>query len=510
MSQVRSLIFATCVVVTTVNGTWAQKDTAAYLLESAYWKYWDQYWEAPMVVFTQAKALEKWATENGDCDSMQVAQTLLLSYDNRESAREPLDSVLRMPVWCDTTMHSLWYAIGVRHFLRQEFEPAFRGFTRAEACASGTSQKVTCMQALGAVCSSMGDRPGAYSHFLRAYEADSSLDNPVFLNNLGVMTLFMEQYDVAADWLERAWKSWPEWANEPTMPEHFDQTILTNLLLMSCEVGDRPGAAAWFSQINPKFLSDQDPLSGVGMIAAYLLWVDDATTWEAIRPVLAQYVLVQPEAARELLMELAWLFPELWGEDVNLPSWDQIRSVPPAYRLHAFPDEPLSEVLERREALAAQSARLAARWNGLRRAVWGWLMVGIAAGIVGAVRNARRRAAASEAQFENGSDAIDVLERALTEPKVRWERALEWVGTGLASMDHPNPTEDAKLELLTHREREVFALTLEGMRPKEIARALDCNPSYVYNLRTSIRRKLGFSSDEDMVASWMASKSQKS
>lgn len=486
-----------------------QEDSAAYQLESAYWKYWDMYWEAPMAVYTKAKRLEAWAKQQGDCDSMEVAQTLLLSYDNRESAKEPLDSVLKMPVWCDTTMHSLWYAIGVRHFVRQEFEEAYAGFLRAEALAIGASQRVTSMHALGTVRSSMGDRKGAYAHFLRAYQADSSLSNPVFLNNLGVMTLYLEQYDDAAGWLNKAWASWPEWVDDTKMPEHFDQTILTNLLLLSCQIGDKAAAAEWFAQVNPKFLSDQDPLSGVGTLVAYLLWIDDQYTWEVLRPILSQHVIVQPDASRDLLQEVAWLFPEIWPEDRKRPDWAEIRSVAPAFRLHHFPDQPLVEVIRLRDAAEAErKSRLTqARW--VQSGIWGVFAVAFCLACFWTLRGARRRTNVNPEVFENVHNAIDVLERSLTEPDVKWEAALTRVRADLASLEHENPHMEAQLEGLTNREREVFELTLDGMRPKEIAQVLACNPSYVYNLRTNIRKKLGFQSDEDMVSSWLAAKSRR-
>lgn len=469
-------------------------------LELSFHTKWSRYGQEPMAVLQASHELDAWARDHGDCDSLQVAQTLLLSIANQSGDTSPLDSVLNMPVWCDTTMHTLWYNIGVRHFIRQEQSKALVAFEEAEGVANGNGQRVTALQAMGTVASAMGNRRRAYDHFLAAYQLDSNLNHPVFLNNLGVMSTYLGDHDASRVWFNRALESLTLQMDFPGMAEDFDQTLRVNLLLLECMVGDTSAADRRFNQIDASSLCQQDVLSGIGVIGSYLLWRNDSVAWQTILPKLSTQLASVPVAeAKKGLQDIAGLFPSLWDNGHPVP-WHVVRRVPPKLQLFTFP--PPSGPVPREVAPPAKSPAS----SRLLSVLVGVCVMLVAGG--GALRHRRRRrareATADEAEALNWSEAIAELEGVLEgRPGLRTEEALGVVGAGLVQIQSQQNPYDNILNVLNAKEQEVFQLALQGLRPKEIAQQLDCHPTYVYNLRTNIRKKLGVDGDVDLRVWWM-------
>lgn len=468
-----------------------------------------------MAVKIWAEDLQSRAIERGDCDSLNLARAVLATVINVNGGETPLEDSWASNAACDTAGYVTWYSLGVHHYLNKRLVEARAAFEQSLVYSPKTSRQVSTWHAIGSLSNQLGELETAYHAFKMAFELEPESNHPLRLNNLATINLSLRDYHTALDWLKLAEEAWIQRDEDLSskLPEDFGEVILRNRLLCATALGLWEEAEAIFHRLTPGEFNGQDPIAGATIVLNYLLRTDRLQVFLNMQGPLGRAFATDSTRAAYNLGVAATLF-EPWrpeGKPVEA-AWNEVQQAPGWAWKSPWPD------LEMGESAAGEAAidgDLGVDPNPRPWAPISYATVLFLVGIGGlrarhylAQTQLRKRQAAREAALQTELLEIQsVAEMLKGQPRAFNADLLPWqvVDSGMGS-DAPSMT-DLREKLgedseLTSRELELLYWSLRGADTEGLAEKLACKKSHIYNLRTSLRTKLGQGTDVNWQLWW--------
>jgi DNA-binding CsgD family transcriptional regulator len=269
---------------------------------------------------------------------------------------------------------------------------------------------------------------------------------------------------------------------------------------------DFDGAAAIYSSLRPYLTVDALRFNSFELLNFYLIGADDFQEWLALRPMMLDWIVRNPEAnfTRNASVRLLWMHcgqpgevERNWADARELVAFDLAQNQNRASVYSSLMSAGDTEEVPVFKVVISPDFQLAFWASGVLGAllagagIWWWMR-----------RKVGQPAVASEASTSTLSD----LEMHMI---ARLRRHLESNGPdefGLVMLDQlQNGRRDPIVEKLkatypdmnlSETEGEVLFLSIHGYSGKEIARIIDVSQGHVYNIRTQLKNLLGLEDND--------------
>lgn len=436
-----------------------------------------------------------------DCAAELTGLALYIRYASPDS--DTLEGILQA-LNCDVVGYHVPYNIGARYYMLQDYQAAQTWLSRSLSAAPDHAHELRCRIALGAICSEMDDRPGALEHFSRAHEIAEPPVPLMLVNNLASTQIWFDLHDEALQLVDAA-------LTRKDLSEAEQSLLRTNRFLALFRSNRLTETREEFNSLFPQLQAEEISASLFINLVHYALRQENQEIWldleDRLEQALAQ-ISPPPFRTNEPCRMLFSSFDAEWNalgiEDIGDSRWRTIKGLQAAY-------EDAMETLyssQRDEATYSQYEKL--HTDSLVASpeqdnyYWAWLLL-IVLGLGGAgVAIQVRKKSQSQASAPSSVDhliqddashehpheitnSLDVMRSAEIEKHQIWLKAI------VASTCDLTETEFHALELFVH-----------GHSAKEAAVKLDKSVGHVYNLRTTLRKKLDLDSNEDF-SNWYQS-----
>lgn len=426
------------------------------------------------------------ALEAADCEAALVAHSLLIrSAMLLQFPPDPSEWELTLPAGCRADYPRLNYDIGCRLMQAGQQEAAERQFRLAAQAPKWASHA---WNMVGLMLHNSGDLAGAAEAWESAHEAVDGPPNPSVLINLGLVYSEQGDWRAALLWFQLAHEAqkWNEEAKAYTFLEDIEPLILLNLLRSAVNVGDSVIADQTWSQLSPNELT-ADPVRQLRPLLDYTLWRNRPDLIEGLVRVYAPHVEMDSLHAVDHLSDRVLLF-DPWRSAVG---WDLDRSIEVLVRAESDPSM-------RRKVFSVDSLpkKVLVSASGVRRVSAAvWFVIGLYS--LGAAWFAWRwhclRAAKHRLRNLNDADFFAELKAVLYAGNRHPHRqvAVEGLARRLDEKSGIGKLTEQQLSRLNAQETKVLERVLSDHSSSQIAEELKVTVQRIYNIRSSIRTKLG-------------------
>ena len=430
------------------------------------------------------------------CDSLLLGEYLVVQ--SAVVRRKPW--LEWKPIECGEPPALLLYARAAQAHLAGDLASAEAGFLLSAARAEKPKIASYALQAAGAVCRERGDYEAAMKHLLSAYHRfPEEANHPLALLNLSAVSAMLERWQDVLSWTTLAERSLDELLSDPNSSPGLEPgwraLILSNRLLACMRLGAVAEAEAVFQRIPFHQLDVMEKADVLGVALGYLMSRNDRDVFESHREDFQALAWADSLATVKRLGMHASLFSpwreQVWGDRPWEEVWEALRSEPVALGEQSLVEVPWDERQDEEELL---------RWpSGQGWIQWIWvLLVGVLlflnlwwmTWVFASIRTRRRF-------FGSGLDSRLAAHRVA--PPQGWKGWLPWeqmrLRWAVLARIRMNPMISFPSSLsgwseLTEREQAFLTFLASGSRAKEFARNHQLSAGYVYNMGSSIRRKL--------------------
>lgn len=431
------------------------------------------------------------ALEAADCEAALVAHSLLIR--SAMLLQFPPDAAeweLTLPAGCRADYPRLNYDMGCRLMQAGRPEEAERQFRLAAKAPKWASHA---WNMVGLMLHNAGDLAGAAAAWERAHDAVEGPPNPSVLINLGLVCSEQGDWRAALLWFQLAHEAqkWNEETKAYTFLEDIEPMILLNLLRSAVNTGDSVVADQTWAQLRPNQLT-ADPVRQLRPLLDYALWRNRPDLIEGLVRVYAPHVERDSLHAVDHLNDRVLLF-DPWRSAVG---WDLDRSM--GVLVRAESDPAMRRVVFSVDRLPKKTRVSASgvRWVSL--VVWGIIGLCSLGAAWFAWRWQRLRAAKHRLGDLNDADFFAELKAVLYAGDRHPHRQV--VVAGLARrLDQKSgigKLTEQQLSRLNAQETKVLERVLSHHSSSQIAEELSVTVQRIYNIRSSIRTKLGLESGQ--------------
>ncbi len=427
-----------------------------------------------------------------DCSAQLLGSNLLLRgwSMNPNSTPPNWRAQIALPEGCPTESARFHYQYAVMEYLEESWTQAAHHFNKARKLSSDSLFTQECHTSLAACYDKMTERRDSVLWHL---EAALRLDpgpttSPYLLNNIAGVYLDDLNGERALPFIQRA-------LVQEDLPENLAFNLNMNLLNAQHLMGNMTEAAAVYESLKHREVTAGNRLIYVRLLAKYLLASDNYAEYCSMFPRLQGML-----AGDTLTSGVAqWMFqpgrrllngdtlmepiePSLWAAI----RWAAEQPIPPQMPVPQPPiqSEPLNPQVPALVALGLMGF-IAGRWsNRLRRPK---------------PTNARAEHPIISELIDqiDGDAAPEAMKKNLHKLDALWRLKHQETYRTI------QPVEGA----LTKVEDQVLELIASGRTSKQIAQVLDLSVSYVYNVRTRLRKKLNVP-DELQLEQWIHESTQ--
>ncbi len=436
------------------------------------------------------------STASAPCDSLMMGEYLVLQA-----------AVVRRKPWvewdtvdCAGAPGLLVYARAANHHLLGQLEDAETLFLRCARMAESPRLSFYALQAAGTVSRERGDHAQAMAHLLAAYEGFPELgSHPLALLNLSAVAAMLEEWEDVLSWTHLAEQELDQRLEQdphsPAVQPDWRALILANRLLACMRLGAVDEANHVFQRMPLHDLNVLEKWDVLGVVTGYLLSRNDGVAFEAHLQDLQSMADADSSATVQRLGVHATLYEPwrtaVWGDRPFHEVWEAVRALPAALGDRSGLD--VDWAGGRTGNLGAGGLAPA----GLQLHFWRVLV-----GVLGFLniwalwlwlpRWWGRR------QLQRQGTLVNWAEMARTGS---WSESLRFPGKQMwlrwSIIDLMRQREGGRLltrfpgwESMSERERAFLQFLANGNRSKEFARQHQLSAGYVYNMSSSIRRKM--------------------
>ena len=438
------------------------------------------------------------AREDGDEEGMAASQALWMHSYHLMFESAPMNS------WnfkddlsaCGAVMH---WKQGVQSFFDADYAGASKHF-EATTFFAPDSPHATDMRLGIAAISALMDNPILAMRQLG--ELADSVEEGLPVNGLAALIMARINLGNAAELLPICRAAF---LDRQLLPR--DRFILGLALLAGYTYEqDFDGAAEIFASLKPHLTVEALKFNSFELINFYLLAADDFEEWLALRPMMLDWIVRNPEAnfTRNASVRLLWMHggktaevEQVWSDARELVAFDWALNQNRASVYSSLFESDASEEIPVFKVGISPDFQLAF-WAS---EIFGALLAG-----AGVWLFMRRRISRPVDDSEGPMLTMSDMEMHLI---ARLRRHLEGNGPdefGLVLLDQlQNGRRDPIVEKLkatfpdmnlTETEGEVLFLSIHGYSGKEIARILDVSQGHVYNIRTQLKNMLGLEDND--------------
>ena len=430
------------------------------------------------------------------CDSLLIGEYLVLQA--AVARRVPCKDV--DTVSCGEAPPLLVYMRSANAHLSGRYEEAVAGFQRVARTTHAPKLGVQALHAAGVVYSDLGAYDESFACLAQAYEMfPEECDHPLILLNLAAAAGMANKWQDALGWTELAEQALADELRAggpaPNVRPEWNILILSSKLQAYMQLGRAEEAGQVFDQMAFTDIEGIRTAGVLGVVTAYVLQRDALVDFVSHLPELQAIADADTAAAVAELGVYASLYEpwrsQVWGELPLEAVWKEVRQLPLV----------LGSIGKVGEGWAPgtsgdQRGHILSTWPFLVRTVrWGAAVLFLVAvgGIAqaGGMWRARRRAQRWSAERE--VELVQSLRKRLAGldgrragAEVRWLLVEVVRRRGLARLMRLGEG----MRNLTRREEEFVIHLAAGLRTKEFARIHRLSSGHVYNLSSSVRRKL--------------------
>lgn len=429
---------------------------------------------------------------SADCSVQLFGSNLLLRGWSMNPRLTPSNwkERIALPKGCPTESARFHYQYAVMEYLEESWTQAAHHFNKARNLSSDSLFTQECHTSLAACYDKMTERRDSVLwHLEAALRWDPRpTTSPYLLNNIAGAYLDDLNGERALPFIERA-------LVQEDLPENLAFNLNMNLLNAQYLMGNMNEAAAVYESLKHRDVTAGNRLIYVRLLAKYLLACDHYSEYCSMFPRL-QGLLADDTLTSGVVQ---WMFQPgrglLSGDTVREPIdpslWAAIRwaSEQPIPTREPAPPQPIQS-----EPTTPQ--------------VPAFVALGLMGFIAGRWSNRLRRPKPTNARAEHPiiSELIDQIDGD-AEPEAMKENLHKldalWRLKHQETYRSIQPAEAA----LTKVEDQVLELIASGRSSKQIAQVLDLSVSYVYNVRTRLRKKLNVP-DELQLEQWIHESTQ--
>lgn len=438
------------------------------------------------------------AREDGDEGGMAVSQALWMHSYHLMFERAPMNS------WnfkddlsaCGAVKH---WKQGVQDFFNHDYARASEHF-EATTVFAPDSPLATDMRLGMAAISALMDNPILAMRQLG--ELADSVEEGLPVNGLAALIMAQINLGNAAELLPICRAAF---LDRELLPK--DRFVLGLALLAGYTYEqDFEGAAEIYASLKPHLTVEVLKFSSFELINFYLLAADDFEEWLALRPMMLDWVVRNPDAnfTRNASVRLLWMHggktaevERVWSDARELVAFDWAQNQNRASVYSTLFESDASDQVPVFKVGISPDFQLAFWVSG----IFGALLAGAGVWVF-----LRRRMPESLEDAEAPVATLSDMEMHLI---ARLRRHLESNGPdefGLVILDQlQNGRRDPIVEKLkatfpnmnlTETEGEVLFLSIHGYSGKEIARIIDVSQGHVYNIRTQLKNLLGLEDND--------------
>lgn len=429
------------------------------------------------------------ALEAGDCEAALVAYSLLIR--SSMLLQFPPDAAeweLSLPAGCRADYPRLNYDMGCRLMQAGRLEEAERQFRLAAQAPKWASHA---WNMVGLMLHNSGELARAAVAWERAHDSVDGPPNPSVLINLGLVCSEQGDWRAALHWFQLAneARKWNEETKAYTFLEDIEPMILLNLLRSAVNVGDSVIADQTWSQLRPNEMTT-DPVRQLRPLLDYALWRNRPDLIEGLVRVYKPYVEIDSLHAVTHLNDRVLLF-DPWRLEAG---WELDRSI--GVLVRAESDLAMRRILFS-VASSPKKARVSAsgvRWVSL--VVWAFIVLYSLMAAWFAWRWQRLRAAKHRLGKLNDADFFTELKTVLYagERDPHRQMAVAGLARRLDQKAGIGKLTEQQLSCLNAQEAKVLERVLSQHTSSQIAEELSVTVQRIYNIRSSIRTKLGLES----------------
>lgn len=445
------------------------------------------------------------ARDEGNSAAMAASQALWMHSYHLMFESAPMES------WnfaddlsaCGAVMHWKW---GVQSFFSHDYAEASAHFEKTSAFAPDSPLAQDMRLGMAAI-SALMDNPILAMRQLG--ELADSVEDGLPINGLAALIMAQINLGNAAELLPICRAAF---LDRQLLPR--DRFILGLALLAGYTYEqDFDGAAEIYASLKPHLTVDALKFNSFELLNFYLLAADDFQEWLALRPMMLDWIVRNPEAnfTRNSSVRLLWMHGGTAGEVER--NWADARE------LVAF------DLAQNRNRVSVYSSLFQTGSSeeipvfkvgispDFQLAFWASGILGALLAGAGVWWFMRRRVGQPAVASEAPTSTLSDMEMHLI---ARLRRHLESNGPdefGLVILDQlQNGRRDPIVEKLkatfpemnlTETEGEVLFLSIHGYSGKEIARIIDVSQGHVYNIRTQLKNLLGL--EDNDFKSWYRS-----
>lgn len=441
-----------------------------------------------------ADSLRRVGRTSGDCADELAGLALYIRYAFPD--HQKLEQELHR-LDCAVEGYHVPYNIGARYFMLQDYHSAQTWLSRSLSAAPDHAHELRCRIALGAICSELDDRPGALEHFSRAQEIAEPPVPLMLVNNLASTQIWFELYEDALLMLDAA-------IERKDLTDEELALLRTNRFIALFRSNQMSEAEKEFYWLYPKLNAESISASLFINLVYYALRQEDQEVWLQLQGMLSRALETKsltPFGTNEPCRMLFAAFEEDWNaleiEDIGDNRWRTIKGLQAAYSetMQALYSSAKDEGADSQYDKLRTDSIVATREP--QNHLWTWLLcAGFAGVLAGGTFLVRRKLKNTPSEVSSVGQLIpndsiqdhpEVLKQSLDIVRsTEKEKHLNWLRDIVASQSELTETEFQALELFVH-----------GHSAKEAAMKLDKSLGHVYNLRTTLRKKLDMNSSDD-------------
>lgn len=433
-----------------------------------------------------------------DCVEQELSAALLL-FRRENATNESLEAIGVNLEGCDTAFDILRYNLGLFELNAGRADKAayHLGISAASHSARIAAKSLT---ALGDIAYQSNEIAQAENYFLEAYRTDSIDLPPMLLNNLCALFLTKGQFEEATKWgklaLERGKTFSPR--ERASVPANFEELVLYNLFIAYVVLGQTDEAMTTWEALDFAALQAL-PLEKAELLSMFTRLVDAPTLIQIygpqIRADVHTFEQAHPEADIQYNADpLVWIFTteadSLVSELGLQETWQALAARFPLIEADSL--APLDESTSQSEVTASSK-------------IWPWLSACLLAAmgltLVQIARMRKRAGTPIQQHYQEIQRHMQTYEDLMAPS---FQQNLQSLVIRLHGLQAA-PRAHFASKPLNDSEKIVLRASAAGTYPKDIAQSHNWSPTYVYILRSSVRKKLNIPNDSTFVQ-WKSDK----
>ena len=460
----------------------------------------------PFEMNKRGNQLLRWGKASGNCDSIMLAEYLLLQA--AVVNQQPREDLLELS--CPSPPGLLLYVHGANAHQLDQYERAAQSFLSASEISHSSKGQFNSLMAAGCVFRDWGKYERAYAIWKKAYENyPDQVDSFFSIFNLSSAAIHAAAFEDALKWCDLAEKTLNESQDQDVGGQNRDKLRLqveNNRLVAWILLKDQEEAAATFHRIKSKINKSTISAEITGNLVGYLLWRDDFPQFDAMSTTLNEFAISDSSATTDLMGASVTLFEpwrsSVWGEKLPEEVWEELRKLPSVLQLNqtVIPSKTASTVAWQAGLNGVTSPHL---WMVLTA------LLGLSVGMYILRHQAQFRSVAVSMATQSAS-RTELMEWVASGQRVSAQTTAvlraQWSALRLLQR-HLEPSKLSRLTgfgTLNARERAFLEHVALGQRSKDFARLHGLSAGYVYNLSSSVRAKLNVPENQDL-AQWLES-----